>query len=206
MALVYLPYGVKAMKTTQAWGWLAAGVLALGLNGSYLDGGAQWAHRVVERVTDRASAVLAQATERADWFLAEVRMLTVRDEAATLRRTSLAQGGHCPVGAAMARMQAGMARAEAEYGRVEAMSAREEARLARREATRARVETARMETQIAAQTAHIRVANVAFNSAVFNPAKVSECGRVRVNIPRVPRIKIPAIPTIHLETPGAGPV
>ncbi|SPF31275.1 hypothetical protein SBA1_10001 [Candidatus Sulfotelmatobacter kueseliae] len=196
------------MKTTQAWGWLAAGVLALGLNGSYLDGGAQWAHRVVERVTDRASAVLAQATGRADWLRTEVRVLTARDEAASLRRVSLVQGGDCPVGAAMARVQAGVARSEAEYGRVEAMSAREEARLARREANRARVETARMETQIAAQAARIRVANFAFDSVVFNPAKASACGRVRVNIPRVPKVKIaaPAIPTVHIETPGTGPV
>ncbi len=36
------------MKTTQGWGWLAAGVLALGLNGIYQDGGAAWAHRIVE--------------------------------------------------------------------------------------------------------------------------------------------------------------
>ncbi|MGO9088895.1 MAG: hypothetical protein ACLQBK_27135 [Candidatus Sulfotelmatobacter sp.] len=199
------------MKTTQAWGWLAAGVLALGLNGSYLDGGAQWAHRVVERVTDRASAVLAQATGRADWLVSEARMLTARDEAASVRRVSLVQNIDCPVRGAMARVQVGIARSaiarsEAEYGRVEAMSAREEARLARREATRARVETARMETQVAAQTARIRVANFAFDSA-FNPEKISACGRVRVNVPRVPRIKVaaPVIPAIHIEAPG-GPV
>jgi len=212
MGLVYLPYGVKVMKTTQAWGWLAVGVLAAGLNAAYHDGGLEWAHRVVERVTDRASAVLAQASGRADWFLAEVRMLTARDEAASVRSVSLVQGGHCPVGAAMARVQAAMARSaitrsQAEYGRVEAMSAREESRLARREATRARVETARMESQIAVQTAHIRVTSVAFDPA-FNPAKDSACGRVRVTIPRLPKIKIaaPVIPTIHIETPGAGPV
>ncbi len=34
------------MKTTQGWGWLTAGVLALGLNGIYHDGGAAWAHRI----------------------------------------------------------------------------------------------------------------------------------------------------------------
>ena len=39
------------MKNTQAWGWLAAGVLALGLNGMYQDGGAAWAQRVVNQVT-----------------------------------------------------------------------------------------------------------------------------------------------------------
>lgn len=199
------------MKTTQAWGWLAAGVLALGLNGFYLDGGAQWAHRAVERVSYRTSAVLALAGGRADWLLAEARGLTARDEAASLRSASLAQGRHCRMSAAMAGVQTGIARSEiarsqAEYGRVEEMSAREEARLARLEANRARVETARMETQIAAETAHFRMTDVAFDSAAFNPAKVSECGRVRVNIPRMPRVKIPAIPTIHIEAPGGDPI
>jgi len=43
------------MKTTQGWGWLAAGVLALGLNGFYQDGGAAWAHRIMDHVTARVA-------------------------------------------------------------------------------------------------------------------------------------------------------
>jgi hypothetical protein len=44
---------IEAMKNAQAWGWLAAGVLALGLNGIYQDGGAAWAHRAVTQVMAR---------------------------------------------------------------------------------------------------------------------------------------------------------
>jgi len=191
------------MKTTQAWGWLTAGVLALGLNGSYHDGGMQWAHRLAARVTYRASAVLALASGRADQFLAEARLLTAGDEVASPRRASLAQDRHCPMATATAQLPTEMAQSEAEVGPFEAMSAREESRLVRLEANRAR-----METQIAARVAHFRVAKVDFNSAAFNPAKVQACGRVRVNIPRIPKIKIPApaIPTIHIEAPNAGPV
>ncbi|MGD0760452.1 MAG: hypothetical protein ABR921_16250 [Candidatus Sulfotelmatobacter sp.] len=43
---------------TQAWAWLTAGVVALGLNGFYHDGGAAWAHRIAERVSDRSDFVV----------------------------------------------------------------------------------------------------------------------------------------------------
>src|SRR6267154_536780 len=66
------PDGRSAMKSTQteAWGWLAAGVLALGLNGIYQDGGAEWVRRdvdgIIARIADRSEAVLALAAGRAD--------------------------------------------------------------------------------------------------------------------------------------------
>ena len=44
------------MKTTQAWAWLAAGVLALGLNGFYQDGGAAWAHRIVDGAIEQVAS------------------------------------------------------------------------------------------------------------------------------------------------------
>ena len=50
------------MKTTQGWGWLAAGVLALGLNGFYQDGGLARAHRVFDaaigHAADRSGSLL----------------------------------------------------------------------------------------------------------------------------------------------------
>ena len=45
------------MKTTQAWAWLTAGVLALGLNGFYHDGGAVWAHRIADQLAEKSEAV-----------------------------------------------------------------------------------------------------------------------------------------------------
>lgn len=79
------------MKTNQAWGWLAAGVLAAGLNASYYDGGLQWVHRVADRVEHNSAAVVAEASGRADLFLAEARMLTERNQTAS-----------CPLSKAMA--------------------------------------------------------------------------------------------------------
>src|SRR5215470_14370564 len=43
------------MASDKAWYWLAAGVLALGINGAYQDGEFQWAHRIADR-----SAVMVQ--------------------------------------------------------------------------------------------------------------------------------------------------
>lgn len=48
------------MASEKAWYWLAAGVLALGLNGAYQDGQFQWAHRLVERSNATFERVSAQ--------------------------------------------------------------------------------------------------------------------------------------------------
>jgi len=74
--------------------------------------------------------------------------------------------------------------------------------LARLEANRAR-----MEARLAAQTAHIRISTANFAPVAFDaiPARVV-CSRVRVNIPRPPRIKMPVMPMIHIETGSGGPV
>jgi hypothetical protein len=61
---------------TQAWGWLAAGVLAAGLNASYHDGGLQWLHQAVDQVEHGSAAVLALAGGHADLFLAEARLVS----------------------------------------------------------------------------------------------------------------------------------
>src|ERR1039458_1068039 len=77
------------MKSTQAWGWLAAGVMALGLNGFYHDGGAAWAHRAVDQgmagVSERTEGVVALAAGRADWFVAKAQTVAARDETASCR-------------------------------------------------------------------------------------------------------------------------
>jgi hypothetical protein len=171
------------MKNTQAWGWLATGVLALGLNGVYHDCGAAWAHRTVgrfiNRIEERSVPVLALAAGRADWLMAKTETAAVRDETAS-----------CRVASSLARLKASLlqnkvARTQASTASFEEMSAREEAALARLEAERARIE---------AQAARVRFAPAAFNPGL--------CPRVRVNIPRV---KI-SVPEMHLEALGAGPI
>ena len=189
------------MKTNQAWGWLVAGVLAAGLNATYHDGGLQWAHRIADRICDNSASVVGLASGSADRFLAEARLLTARNEAS------------CPWATAVARVQSRINRSHGEFDRFEAMSAREEAQLARlganREAQMAKLEAnrARMEAQIAAHTAHFRMATAAFAPLTFKamPAPVV-CPHVRVNIPKLPMVEMPAIPEIHVEMAGTGPV
>jgi hypothetical protein len=181
------------MKTTQGWAWLAAGVMALGLNGFYQDGGAAWAHRtidgVVARIAGRSEAVLALATGRADWFFAKANRGVARSETAS-----------CKLANAVARVQTRMVRAQSGTAQFDAISAREEAALARFEASRARIE---------AQVARVRIAPVAFSMETI---PVVSCPQVRVHIPsvNVPRVNIQKIsihaPVVHVDVLGAGPV
>ncbi len=179
------------MKSTQteAWGWLAAGVLALGLNGIYQDGGAAWVHRNVDRVmaqiAHESGAVLALATGRADWFMAKANLEAARNETAS-----------CRIASAVARARSRIA-AQGGMADFESMSARQEAAMARMEANRARIE---------AQVARVGFSPVAFN--VANGPVI--CPRVRVSIPRVkipamPGVRIPA-PEMNFDSSGHGPI
>jgi hypothetical protein len=182
--------GDNRMKSTQtqAWGWLAAGVLALGLNGIYQDGGAAWLHRnvdcVLARIADRSGPVVALALGRADWFVAKANLAVSRNETAS-----------CRMSTALARMQTEMARAHGGFAGLEAMSAREEVAMARVEGDRARIE---------AQTARVR-----FLPAAFDAGKIPViCPRVRIEIPRV---NIPQMPLVRISAPveqveGLGPI
>jgi hypothetical protein len=176
------------MKTRQAWGWLAAGVLAAGLNASYHDGGLQWAHRVADRVENSSAEAVTLASGRVDQFLAEAQVLRARHETTS-----------CRVATMLARVQTMIARSQTG---LELMSAREEAQRAKSEANRAR-----MEARIAVQTAHFRIATASFAPVELQamPAPVV-CPRVRVNIPKLPMMNMPLAPEIHIEVAGAGPV
>jgi hypothetical protein len=176
---------IKAMKTTQAWGWLTAGVLALGLNGFYHDGGAEWAHRLADRVVYSSGAVIALASGEADQFLEQAKMVVVRDDTPS-----------CPLSTALASIQARMAWTDARLAHFDAMSAREEAQLAQVEANRVRIEAMAAQSEFAT---FIEPMN-------FDASNVSViCPRVRVNIPRMPMIKMQA-PVVHVRTVGTGPV
>jgi hypothetical protein len=173
---------------TQAWGWLAAAVLAAGLNSSYHEGGMQWAHQIVDRVGHNTGAVLALATGRAAQFMAEARMLNVE------RHES-----QCPLAAAMAQVQSSIDQSRSEFDGFQVMSDREQAQLDRLEANRARIEA-----QVQAKRARVRFVEANFNPVVVKVPEIT-CPRVRVNIPRIPRIKVPAR-AVHVEYSGPGPV
>ena len=148
----------------------------------------QWAHEIVDRVAHNTGAVLALATGRADQFMAEARMLNVERHAS-----------QCPLAAAMAQVQSAVDQSQSEFDGFQAMSDREQAQLARLEANRARIEA-----HVQARLARVRLVETNFNPDVVKLPEIT-CPRVRVNIPRMPRIKVPA-PTVHVEYSGPGPV
>jgi hypothetical protein len=165
------------MRDGQACGWLAAGVLALGLNGFYHDGGAQWAHRVLAGAACRSESVIASASGRVEQFLCEKGL------------TPSGTHGY-RVEAAIARLQGEAARGQAGFARAEASSARQEAALARLQANRARIE---------AQMARVRDM-----STVVGPMNVAvDCPRVHVMVPRIdiPQVRIPEIRIPEIRVP-----
>ena len=191
---------------TQAWGWLGAAVLAAGLNSSYHNGGLQWAHNIADRVQHNSNAVLALATGRADQFMAEARMLNAdrASDAADVDatdKTEVADNDHaqCPFSTAMAQVQSTFAESQSDFDHVQAMSVRQQARLARIEANRIRIEN-----QVRARLARVRIQTADFTPVNMEIPQVT-CPRVRVHVPRIPRIRVPA-PDVHVDFSGLGPV
>src|SRR5215472_13364761 len=103
---------------TQAWGWLAAAVLAAGLNSSYHNGGLQCAHEIISSVQHNTNAVLALAAGRADRFLAEAQMLPLdRSQDRTVDAEDTAVNvdiPHCPFRAAIVHAQNSFDQSQAE--------------------------------------------------------------------------------------------
>jgi hypothetical protein len=50
-----------------------------------------------------------------------------------------------------------------------------------------------------ARLAAMQIPTVALTRVVIPTPKVSVCPRVRVDMPRMPEIKIPAIPSVHID-------
>lgn len=191
---------------TQAWGWLAAAVLAAGLNSTYHNGGMQWAHEIADRVEHNTGAVLALATGRADQFLSEARMLNadrtvdsaVDADAMDPADSSDNDASRCPFSTAMAQVRSTFDQSEAQFDRAQALSDRQQAELARLEARRVRIEN-----EVRARLARVRIQTADFNPAIEMP-KI-ECPRIRVRVPRMPRLKVTA-PEVQVDSSGPGPV
>ena len=201
---------------TQAWGWLAAAVLAAGLNSSYHNGGLEWAHEIADRVQHNTGAVLALATGRADQFLAEARMLKL-DDGADVAVNS--EGSHCPFSSAWVHAQNSLDQSQTEFDRFQALSDREQAKLARLEENRARI-AARVQARLARMQwadNSFRFADGDFSFADTNVAPVVvqvpriHCPRVRVathiRVPRV-HVQIPRMdaPVVQVDNGDDGPI
>ena len=175
---------------TQAWGWLAAGVLAAALNASYHDGGLQWAHALAGQVCHSTTAVLALASGEASQVVTEAQMITARPQAPA-----------CPWTASIARAYAIKTRSDSSVARVEEFSARQQSRWARFEEKQARMEAKR--AQMEARLAELRIPEIGLTRVVIPAPRVSACPRVRVDLPRMPEIKIPAMPAVHIDISDA---
>jgi hypothetical protein len=205
------------MKTMQTWGWLAAGVLAAGLNASYHDGGQAWVHRVADRVEAASNVMRDRAAGRADLFLTEARLFLAGSDDSSSRLAEV-----------FARIQTKLDRSETQVARGQAMSDREQAAHDRAEAEHDRLEAQRqrtagemeanrerIEAQIAANRARVEVRMArlrtlpSFTAVVF-PPQPPVCPRVRVSMPRMPRIDMPRInisaPTVRIEAPLVDPI
>jgi len=199
----------------KAFGWLAAGVLAAGLNSSYHNGGLEWAHRIADRVDSNASAVLALATGNADRFYNEARLSEVR-----VARVGEENSSPCRLSLAMARVQHALPLAQVAFAQSEQLTDREQAQLDRLAARRARMQAQLAEIQVpeievpevqipeirvpAIRIPAIHIPAVRVQPVVVRVPNVHVCPRVRVNIPDV---KVPAIPAVHVDLgDDAGPV
>jgi hypothetical protein len=138
----------------------------------------------VDQVKHNTNAVMALATGRGDEFLAEANFASPRPQASP-----------CPL-AVLAEARAMVLPNDLELQRVEVISAREQAQLARIEARRARIE---------AKLARVHIPAMAFNPVVVQAPKVV-CPRVRVHMPRIPTVKMPALPVVHVQNAGFGSV
>ena len=90
------------MRTNRAWYWLAAGVLALGLNGAYQDGEFGWAHCLV----DRSLSWLQRASERGHELAAMAEIMLGRTSQASERAEAAVDRSEAALDRTHARFEA----------------------------------------------------------------------------------------------------
>jgi hypothetical protein len=153
----------------KAWYWLAAGVLALGLNGYYQDGGLRPLHDLAERTTLALADARAQFTQVAT--LAEV-ALADRAQARSQRTVPAVVAVAPEVIPAEAQLQERLGAMES--ARAQARMARFQEVIVRRELHRAQVELQNGRLAVLIDQGQGRVA----------------LPRVEINVPQVPAIEI----------------
>jgi hypothetical protein len=165
---------------TQAWYWLAAGVLALGLNGYYQDGGLPVLHRLANcgETRDSKTGVLRRMATVAEGAMAgPARLCCNRTAEAALVAVS---PGIPP------RAQARLAQLQERVGEMQA--ARIQARIARVQQAMAQRE--RQRGQVEWQDGRLSV--------------VSDEGWVQVTVPQLPRVEVnvPQAPVVDVSQPN----
>ncbi len=164
--------------TNKAWYWLAAGVLALGLNGYYHDGGLQGLHRLANNVTSTVAETQAEFSQVA--MLADVAMTTharILCPRAT-RNTVVAVNAGMPP-----QTQARLADVQVRLGTLQA--ARVKARVARLQQIMVQREMQRAEVEL--QNGRLKV--------------LTNQGQVQIAWPRV-QVNVPQAPVVDISEPN----
>jgi hypothetical protein len=203
---------------TQAMGWLAAAVVAAGLNASYHQGGMQWAHRVADQIEYRTGAVIALAAGHAERFFAETQLAKaelVNEQLANEKVQALGGASSCPLERAIAQVQSRIADSQTRFERFNdrlqtVVSAREAKEQARMEDRAARMEAQR--DRIEAKVSSLHIPAMTFSSVnvpmpKIDIPKIDVCPRIRVSVPqvptiRIPQVEVPSMPEIHINIPG----
>jgi len=160
---------------TQAWYWLAAGVLALGLNGYYQDGGLPVLHRLANCTQTRVAQSKTQFSQMAT--MAEV---ASTDSAGLRCERSAPRSGVAFSPSIPPQAQARLAHLQERLGELQA--ARVQARIARLQQVMARRELRR--AQVEWQDGRISAVNDAGQFQLTLPG-------VEVNVPQGPVVDVP---------------
>ena len=177
------------MMYEKGWYWLAAGVLALGLNGAYQDGEFQWVHAAAQRSIHAVERASEQASRLID--VAEVML---------------------------GRTPASLERTEVALQKVQTKVACKRFEMAQREMAKAQVQRDLAAVRIDEQLAQVQMKMDrvrAITIARTNSINCPEMSRVVVmtNIPRIdlsnlPDVQIPqiTIPSVAPHTHSNGPI
>jgi hypothetical protein len=168
------------MASEKAWYWLAAGVLALGLNGAYQDGQFGWVHELAGRTTE----IVEVASMRGLAFVTAAEVMLGRNPEA-------------------------IGEMEASLGRMQGKLACERIEMAKRRIDMARMQkdlaTARVDRQLARVQMKMDKIRVIAIEGANRTQRCSDLSRMVVRVPRVeisnlPDVQIPEIPEIQLPS------
>jgi hypothetical protein len=171
------------MRPDKAWYWLAAGVLALGVNGAYQDGQLGWAHGLA----DRAAYLMERASER------------------SLRLVTMAE-------VLLGRSPAGFGQTESALQSIQAKLVCDRVARAQRQIAMAQVRQQLAEANLQSKMDRAQMKMDRVRMITIDHAKrLRDCpgfSRVVVEVPGIPKVDLSNLPDIQIpdipEVSGAG--
>jgi hypothetical protein len=170
------------MASEKGWYWLAAGVLALGLNGAYQDGQFGWAHSIA----DRSLEVVERASGRGMGFVTAAEVMLGRNPAAVGQME-----------AALGRMQGKMAckRVEMAERRIDLARMQSDLAAAQVERQLAKVQMKMDKVRVIAMNRANRARNCSgLSRGVVTVPRVELSNLPGVQMPEMPEIQVPSAP------------